>query len=110
MGIAFETAGKALIARIDGRLDSSSAPGIEAELVKQAATGTDLLLDLGELDYISSAGLRVVLIVAKQLKQAGKSFVLVGLKPHIRDVFEISGFLGILTVADTRDAALATLG
>lgn len=109
MGIAFETVGTALIASIDGRLDSSTAPTIEAELVKQAASGGNLLLDLGGLDYISSAGLRVVLIVAKQLKQAGKDFVLVGLKPHIRDVFEISGFLGILTVAETRDAALAGL-
>ena len=54
------------------------------------------MLDLGRLDYISSAGLRVVLIAAKRLKSVGGALVLCTLNPSVREVFEISGFASIL--------------
>lgn len=106
MSITFETAEQAIVASLQGRLDSTNSPAVEAELVTRVGAG-GFVLDFTRLDYISSAGLRVVLVVAKRLKQAGGSLVLVGLQPHIRDVFEISGFLGILDVAPTRAEALA---
>ena len=59
------------------------------------------------MDYISSAGLRLVLVVAKRLKQDNGQLLLCGMQSHIREVFDISGFLAILNVADTRSEALA---
>ena len=67
----------------------------------------NLLLDFSGLDYISSAGLRLVLVVAKRLKQDNGQLLLCGMQSHIREVFDISGFLAILNVADTRSNALA---
>ena len=65
-----------------------------------------LVLDFAALDYISSAGLRLVLVLAKRLKQAGGKLVIYGMQPHVREVFDISGFLAILNVTGTRAEAL----
>lgn len=108
MSVIFESVGGAVVATVQGRLDSTNAPAIEAELLGRIGGG-GYVLDFTRLDYISSAGLRVVLVLAKRLKQASGTFVLAGLQPHIKDVFEISGFLGILDVASSRDEALSRL-
>jgi len=106
MSVRFETEGTTLVATLEGRLDTTNAPATEAELLKRLGTGA-VVLDLAGLNYISSAGLRVVLVVAKRLKPTGRRFVLAGLPPHIREVFEVSGFLSILEVAADRAEALA---
>lgn len=69
--------------------------------------GRRVVIDFAALDYISSAGLRVVLMTAKRAKQGKGTLVLCGLQPHVKEVFEISGFLKILEVAPDRLAALA---
>lgn len=110
MTIPSETSGDVLIASPKGQLNSTNATAAEAELVQHVVQGVrKMALDFSQLDYISSAGLRVVLVLAKRLKQAEGRLVLFGLQPHVREVFEISGFLAILTVIDTRDQALAQL-
>jgi anti-anti-sigma factor len=108
MSITFEKAANATVASLQGRLDSTNSPAVETELFNQLGDG-GFVLDVSKLDYISSAGLRVVLVLAKRLKQTGKAFLLAGMQPHIHDVFEISGFLSILDVADSRDEALGRL-
>lgn len=108
MSIAFEQVDSTVVASVQGRLDSSNSAAVEAELMGRLGEG-DFVLDFTHLEYISSAGLRVVLVIAKRLKQAGRKFVLAGLQPHIKDVFEISGFLGILDVASSRSEALSRL-
>lgn len=108
MAIVTERSGDILVLLPQGRLDSNNAGAVEAEILALVAGGAHrVVMDFTSLDYISSAGLRVVLVVAKRLKQAGGTFVLCSLPSHIREVFEISGFLAILQAADTREAALA---
>ena len=68
-----------------------------------------LVLDFAALDYISSAGLRLVLVLAKRLKQERGRLVLCAMQPHVHEVFDISGFLAILDVQATRQEALARL-
>ena len=110
MTIPSEMSGDVLIVSPKGQLNSTNAAAAEAELVQHVAQGTRrVALDFSQLDYISSAGLRVVLVLAKRLKQAEGKLVLFGLQPHVREVFEISGFLAILTVNDPREQALAQL-
>ena len=91
-----------------GRLDGVGAPEVEAHC-RALIDGSDvrLLLDLAEVEYISSAGLRSLLVVAKQIKAAGGVLVLCCLTPMVREVMEISGFDKILTLSADRDAALA---
>ena len=69
-----------------------------------------MVIDLSGLEYISSAGLRVLLMAAKQVKTGNGALALCGLKDHIREVFEISGFLPILTIVDDESAALTAVG
>ncbi len=108
MNVIFETAENATIASISGRLDGATSPQVERELVARLGDRR-LILDMSSLKYISSAGLRVVLVVAKSLKQSGGAFVIAGIPPHIRDVFEISGFLRIILTAENRNEALAAI-
>lgn len=111
MSIETERAGGALVLIPVGRLDSNNAGEAEQIVLGHIAGGeTRIVLDFGRLDYISSAGLRVMLMAAKRLKQANGKMVLCSMQDHIREVFEISGFLSILTVCAGRDEALAQIG
>ena len=79
-----------------GRLDTTTAPELEAEL-KDGLDGIESLeFDLSNLEYISSAGLRVLLFAQKAM--AGKTMVVKNVKPEIMEVFEITGFNDILTI------------
>ncbi len=96
--------------RPKGRIDSASGPAFEKDLLQQIDDGQRrLLLDFTELQYISSAGLRIVLLAAKRMKTAGGKLALCSLNPQISEVFEISGFSRILDIHSSRDAALSTL-
>ncbi|MGE0563510.1 MAG: STAS domain-containing protein [Pseudolabrys sp.] len=98
------------ILRPQGRLDSATSPALEAEIARTIADGADrLLLDLGELSYISSAGLRIVLQAAKQMKSRGGRFALCALNAPIREIFDISGFSGFLDISPSQDEAVARL-
>ncbi len=96
-----------LILKPCGRLDSNTAQQFEKDLLAQLDNNPQVVLDLAGLDYVSSAGLRVLLIAAKQVKQKAGSLALCALQDSIRQVFEISGFLSILTVCDSREEALS---
>jgi len=93
-----------------GRLDSSTGPAFEGELLQLINAGTGrLLLDFSELVYISSAGLRVVLLAAKRLQSANGRLALCSLNPQIAEVFRISGFDVILDIHSSSESALARL-
>ncbi|MDD2609920.1 MAG: STAS domain-containing protein [Giesbergeria sp.] len=102
--------GAARVACIMGRVDSATAGALEKSLTPLFDTpGRHAIIDFTALDYISSAGLRIVLMSAKRAKQAQARLVLCGMAPHVREVFEISGFLKILEVAADQAAAQAML-
>lgn len=107
MTIAIEPTAAATIVPLQGQINSANAAAIEAQVLAFVDGGTkNLILDFAGLDYISSAGLRMVLVVAKRLKQESGLLVLCGMQPHVREVFDISGFLAILNVEPTRSEAL----
>lgn len=96
---------------IKGRLDSATAGDLDKSLQGLfGETGTRAIIDLGALDYISSAGLRVMLMLAKRAKQSQGRLILCSLSPHVREVFEISGFMKILETTTDQAAALQALG
>ncbi len=107
MEIREEIAGAATILMPVARVDSSTAKAFEAKVIAVIGAGArHIVIDFSQLDYISSAGLRVVLVGAKMAKPP-RTFVLCGMKPHIRDVFDVSGFSRILAIHADRNAALA---
>src|SRR5690606_19917254 len=94
-----------------GQINSANASEIEHSLLAWLEDGAGKwVLDMSGVEYISSAGLRVVLLIAKRLKQNGGRLVLCSLQPHVKEVFDISGFLAILDVADSRDTAIQRHG
>ncbi len=83
---------------LSGRLDTSTAPELEEE-VKTGLEGTeDLVFDLTELDYISSAGLRVLLSALKKMQKRG-SMKITNPNESVMEIFEVTGFSDILTIA-----------
>ena len=78
-----------------GRVDTLTSPELEAVIVLDGVE--ELVFDLGAVDYISSAGLRVLL--SAQKKMAGKSMVIANSKPAVKEVFDITGFSDIFTFA-----------
>ena len=98
------------IIALKGRLDSANAGELEKGLGNLfTQPGQKAVVDMEKLDYISSAGLRVILMLAKRARQTGGRLLLSCLAPSVREVFEISGFLKIFEVALTTDAAVAAL-
>ncbi len=80
----------------DGRLDTTTAPELEALLGEKLTDATELVFDLEKLEYISSAGLRVLLSAQKQMNRQGE-MKLRGVSDTIMEIFEITGFCDILT-------------
>lgn len=98
----------ATLIKLSGRLDGAAAPELEKELAEKVAAGTErLVFDCSGVEYASSAGLRVFLLAAKQMKTRGGRCGFAALTPALREVFSVSGFLDILEVHDTIAQAAA---
>ena len=97
MELKKELAGTALTVSLSGRLDTTSAPQLEAALAESYSNIDALTLDFAALDYISSAGLRVLLSAQKTMNKQG-SMKIINVCPEIMDIFEITGFKDILTI------------
>ncbi len=100
---------KCRVVAITGRLDTTSYSLLENRLMELIGAGeTRFLADCAEMDYVSSSGLRVFLMVLKKLRAMKGRFVLCSLNESIREVFAISGFSGIFEVFPDRAEALAS--
>lgn len=82
---------------LDGRLDTTTAPALEAELKRSVGGVETLIFDFAGIEYISSAGLRVLLAAQKVMNRQG-SMILRNVNEAVNEVFEITGFCDILTI------------
>ena len=97
MTITRKQEGTSLIMALDGRLDTVTAPELEKALQETTDGVTELTLDFEKLDYISSAGLRVLLMAQKKMSRQG-SMKLIRVNETIMEIFEVTGFSDILTI------------
>lgn len=97
MKINKTTQDSTLMIALEGRLDTTTAPQLEAELKQSIAGNTELILDFTKLEYLSSVGLRVLLTAQKVMNKQGK-MVVRGVNDVIAEVFEVTGFADILTI------------
>ncbi|MBN1290614.1 MAG: STAS domain-containing protein [Candidatus Latescibacteria bacterium] len=103
-----ERKGQIVILKIHGRLDSTNSTELDAaiaNLVNQNEKA--ILLDCQQLDYVSSAGLRVFLKALKSMSTSKGKLLLCCLKEPIREIFDISGFSGIFSIYETQEKALS---
>ena len=84
--------------QLEGRLDTNSAPAAQESFLKIASEYANIELNFTALDYISSAGLRSLLMLQKQVNKTGGSLVLTHVSPAVHEVFEITGFSSILNI------------
>lgn len=111
MAINAEREGSVLILRADGRIDGSNASDFLASVEKEFDNSdTGVILDFAGLTYISSAGLRIILLIAKDLRGRDVSFAVCSLSSSVAEIFTISGFDQIIDLHDNSATALAAIG
>ncbi len=110
MDVTIRKTGEIDVLAVTGKLDSTTSPEFESRIIPLIdAGGRKLLVDCAGLDYISSAGLRVLLLAAKKLKAADGAIALAGLKEPVREVFEIAGFTSLFPIYPSAEDALRAL-
>ncbi len=110
MQIKEERKGPVKIIRLCGRLESNACPGLEKMLLGVLNQGEDrIVCDLSELAYVSSTGLRVLILLAQNMAKAKGRLALAALNDHIYEIFRITRFTDIFTIFPTCDEAVAQL-
>jgi anti-anti-sigma factor len=109
MEISTRTSNDTHIVAIAGNLDSATSPEAQKALDAVLVSARKVALDFSELEYISSAGLRVLLGAAKRLRASGGTLRMFGLNQSVREVFEISGFSTILPVYPSEAEAIGAI-
>jgi len=107
MNISSREVGDAIVVMVEGNLDTNTSPDAQNYLDQLVDSGSrKILISFESTNYVSSAGLRVVLATAKLLNKNGGDLRLCNLSSTVRDVFEISGFTTILNVFDSEKEAI----
>jgi anti-sigma B factor antagonist len=95
------------IFKLNGRLDSNTSQGFEKKIFQAIDDGSkSMVIDFKDLEYISSAGLRVILKATKALKREEGKMMLCDMQDYVKEVFEIAGFDSFLPIVGTMDDAL----
>jgi anti-sigma B factor antagonist len=109
MEINVESVGEVTVIEISGEIDSNTAPQAQERVLPLVQPGAKILLDLRGVEYMSSAGLRVLLSMYRQVVRQNGGIVLVGLAEEIKDTMSITGFLNFFITHDTVDEGLKAL-
>ncbi len=111
MHIESRSANGILVATMKGRMDALTAPEFDIWFSERMQSGEHrLVLDMGGLDYISSAGLRSLLAAAKRIKSSEGAVILSGVTGTVAEVLKMSGFMSIFNVVATSEEALSAMG
>ncbi|SRR6266496_4555827 len=109
MDIDIKTIQKVTVVAINGELDGRTAPLAQEQIVPLYQPGSKMILDMSRVTYMSSAGLRLLLLLYRQVSGAQGRIVLVGLSEELQDTMSATGFLAYFTTCDTLDAGIAAL-
>lgn len=90
--------GDKLTVRPSGRLDTATSPALEKELRARLDGVRDITMDFSDLEYVSSGGLRLLLATQQLVESSGGAMRLIHVNPHIIDVFNLVGFMDVVTV------------
>ena len=110
MNIAAKKESNALVVAVSGRMDAVTAPEFEKSISGSIAQGEKaFVINLSGLEYISSAGLRSILIAAKRLKEEDGKLIFSGPQGHVKEVFAMSGFYELFKIYDSDAEGLKTI-
>jgi anti-sigma B factor antagonist len=98
------------VVKIEGRIDANNAPAMEAAINAPLDKGAKkIVVDLSGVEYMSSAGLRVLLASLKKVRSSGGEMRLAGMQPFVKEVFDMTGFSRLFTVSPTSEDAIKSL-
>jgi len=107
MALEITTVDDISIIQMPGRMDANNAPCIEADLKAiLVKSPKKLVLDFSETEYIASAGLKVLLLITRDLMKSGGKVTLVALRPVVNKVFEMAGFTSIFSICVSQEEAV----
>ena len=107
MDISEDRKADTVVLALSGRLDSTTANTFEKKLLSQIESGERrFVINLAQLDYISSSGLRVFLLAAKRLNSANGKILFCSLQSPVREVFDIAGFSSVFSIYGSDDDAI----
>ena len=109
MIVGIRTKENVVIITIEGSIDSKTAGGLQEQIMEKVSETNNALLDFSQVDFVSSAGLRVLLMVYRQIKSKNGKVMLVGVSDEIKDVMSMTGFINFFRITDTVDSALNLL-
>jgi anti-sigma B factor antagonist len=109
MEINVKSIGQVTVVEIAGDINSNTAPQAQERVLPLAQPGSKILLDMSGVEYMSSAGLRMLLSMYRQISRGNGDIVLVGLSEEIKDTMSVTGFLNFFTTRDTVDEGLQDL-
>lgn len=110
MDLREDITGEVTVLEVKGRIDSTTAPVLGEKLTGALATPQRrLVLDLRQLEYISSAGFRVLLLAAKRAEEAGSRFVLCSVSGKVRQLFDLGGFLDLFPISASREEGIVAV-
>ena len=111
MEIRSEVVDGVALYRIAGRIDAVTGPDLQSAVSSAIGGGSPrIIFDMREVTYISSAGLRVIVLSAKQAKAANGGFAVFGLQAAVSEVFDVAGFRSIIPIVSSEADARSTLG
>ncbi len=98
MNISKSTKDNKIVFTLSGRLDTTTAPAFQKELLEEITNGQDIILDFQDIAYVSSAGLRAILLGQKKISAKKRTMTLCNVSEDVMDVFNMTGFSDILTI------------
>jgi len=98
MTVTKDRSGEKLVISLEGRLDTTTAPQLQPELIPEFDAAKEIRLDFKGLDYVSSAGLRVLLMGEKTAKAKGGKMILINVSEEIMEVLDMTGLSDVLTI------------
>lgn len=109
MDITIKDSQNVTVVELVGEIDANTAPKVQEEVLPLAQSGQKILLDMSQVPYTSSAGLRFLLSLSRQLTAQNGQLVLVGVSEDIKDTMSVTGFLDFFTLSDDQEKGLETL-
>lgn len=106
MNINFQQSGDVKIIELDGELNSDTSPAVYEEIINKITETDRVILNMSKVRYMSSAGIRTLLLLYRSLNSGGGKVVLVGLSEELADTLSITGFLEFFDTQNTLDAGL----
>lgn len=109
MEVAVKKINNVTIIELNGELDSNAAQQVQTQILSLATKNSRILLDMTDVNYMSSAGLRLLLLLYRQIREQVGNIAIVGLNDDVKDVMAITGFIDFFAIFDTRNAGMQAL-